>query len=144
MPGAVRVSWGQDAEVRSSGRERVLGPQWPTVEQLSQDEEDVLLWSKEELWVKITVCPRLQLISDTQPTSTLSRIKCEIYIFYKEVCSFVHWNSSLCLIMFRIYLYTYTYTNMQLYMYVAIQTNDLLVKHTIYIYIYIYILNYHD
>ena len=29
----------------------------------------------------------------------------EIY-FYKEVCSFVHWSSSLCLIMFCLYLYT--------------------------------------
>ena len=38
---------------------------------------------------------------------TLSRIKCERYIFYKEVCLFVHWSSSLCLIMFRIYLYMY-------------------------------------
>ena len=28
----------------------------------------------------------------------------EIYL-YKEVCSFVHWSLSLCLIMFRIYLY---------------------------------------
>ena len=30
----------------------------------------------------------------------------EIY-FYKEVCSFVHWSSSLCLIMFPRYLYMY-------------------------------------
>ena len=38
-----------------------------------QDEKEVLLWLREELWVKITVCPCLQLISHTQPTSTLSR-----------------------------------------------------------------------
>ena len=48
---------------------------------------------KKYCWVNIAVCPRLQLISHTQPTSTLSRIKCERYIFYKEVCSFVHWSS---------------------------------------------------
>ena len=70
-----------------------LGPQWPTVEQPSQDEEEVLPRSKEELWIKITVCPRLKLISHTQPTSTLSRLKCERLYFYKEVCSFVHWSS---------------------------------------------------
>ena len=33
-PGAVRVSWRKDAELRNSGRQRALGPQWPTVEQL--------------------------------------------------------------------------------------------------------------
>ena len=49
----------------------------------------------------VAVCPRLQLTFHTQSTSTLSRIKCcERYIFYKEACSFVHWNSSLLLTMF--------------------------------------------
>ena len=48
----------------------------------------------------VAVCPRLQLTSHTQPTSTLSRIKCEGYVFYKEVCPFVHWNLSLFLTMF--------------------------------------------
>ena len=53
----------------------------------------------------VAVCPRLQLTSHTQPISTLSRIKSERYIFYKEVCSFVHWSSSLLLTMFlHIYL----------------------------------------
>ena len=36
-------------------------------------------------WVNIAVSPRLQLTSHTQPTSTLSRIKCERYIFRKSV-----------------------------------------------------------
>ena len=40
----------------------------------------------------VAVCPRLQLTSHTQPTLTLSRIKCERYIFYQEVYSFVHWS----------------------------------------------------
>ena len=66
----------------------------------------------------VAVCPRLQLTSHTQPTLTLSRIKCEMY-FYKEMCSFVHWSSSLCLIMFRIYLY----------MYVAIQHKQQIIIH---------------
>ena len=41
---------------------------------------------------------------------TLSRIKCEIY-FYKKVCSFVHWSSSLLLTMFlHIFVYVCGYT----------------------------------
>ena len=32
----------------------------------------------------VAACPRLQLTSHTQPTSTLSRIKCERYIFIKK------------------------------------------------------------
>ena len=47
----------------------------------------------------VAVCLRLQLTSHTQPTSILSNKVWEVY-FYKEACSFVHWNSSLCLIMF--------------------------------------------
>ena len=42
----------------------------------------------------VAVCPRLQLTSHTQPTSTLSNKVWGVY-FYKEVCSFVHWRSSL-------------------------------------------------
>ena len=44
------------------------------------------------------------LLSHTT-TITLLRKKCERLYFYEEVYLFVHWNSSLCLIMFRIYLY---------------------------------------
>ena len=41
-------------------------------------------------WVNIAVCPHLQLISHIQPTSTLSRIKCERYVFIKKcVRSFI-------------------------------------------------------
>ena len=54
----------------------------------------------------VAVCPRLQLTCHTQLTSTLSRIKCEIY-FYKEVCSFVHWSRHYGWLYFRIYLYMY-------------------------------------
>ena len=104
----VGVSWRQDAELRATGRQRALGPQWPTVEQPSQDEKEMLLWSREELGVKITVCPRLQLISHTQPSSTQSRIKCKRYIFIKKcVRSFIKVRI-LCLIMFLlIFVYVY-------------------------------------
>ena len=94
----VRVSWRQDAEVRAG--ERALGPQWLTVEQLQ------LRWGRSaamitrRTWVNIAVCPCLQLISQAQQTSTLSRIKCERYIFIKKrVRSFIEVRI-LCLIMF--------------------------------------------
>ena len=58
----------------------------------------------------VAVCPPLQLTSHTQETSILSRIKCERYIFYKEVCSFVHWS--------RHYVYAY------MCMYMSIQQGD--------------------
>ncbi len=50
-----------------------------------------------------TVCPRLQLTSHTKPTSTLSRIKCERYIFIKKCVLFVHY----CWLCFCIYLHIY-------------------------------------
>ena len=57
----------------------------------------------------VAVCPRLQLTSHTQPTSTLSRIKCESYIFIKKcVRSFIE-----VVIMFdyvpHIFVYVYMY-----------------------------------
>ena len=61
-------------------------------------------------WVNIAVCSRLQLISHTKPTSTLSRIKCERYIFMKKcIRSFIEVRilSVDCL---RIYVYMDTCT----------------------------------
>ena len=68
----------------------------------------MLLWSKKELGVNIAVYPRLQHISHTQSTPTLSRIKCEGYIFIKKyVRSFIEVRI-LCLIMFlHIFVYVY-------------------------------------
>ena len=52
----------------------------------------------------VAVCPRFQLTSHTQPTSTLSRIVCERYIFIKKcVRSFIEVRI-LCLIMFLLIL----------------------------------------
>ena len=106
----VGVSWRQDAELRPAADRGPCGPQWPPVEQPSQDEEKVLVWS-EELWVNITVCPRFQLISHTQPTLTLSRIKCERYIFIKKCVRSIIEVRILCLIMFlHIFVYVCGYT----------------------------------
>ena len=92
------VSWRQDAELRASGRQRALGPQWPTVKQPSQDEKEVLLGQYSSL------SPTPAHLSYTTNINPFENKMCEIY-FYKEVCSFVHWSSSLLLLMFRIYLY---------------------------------------
>ena len=100
----------------SACRLRACGPQWPTVEQ-SQ-----LRWGRNAAMVRrtlgqyVAVYSRLQLTSHTQPTSTLSRIKCERNIFIKKcVCSFIEVRHY-CWLCFRIYLY----------MYVAIQHYQLL------------------
>ena len=62
---------------------------------------------KKYCWINIAVFPHLQLISHTQPTSTLSRIKCERYIFIKKcVCSFIEVRHYVWLC-FCIYLYMY-------------------------------------
>ena len=61
----------------------------------------------------VAVCPRLQLTSHTQPTSTISRIKCEKYIFIKKC---VRLFMEVVVIMFnyvRIYLYMYMYAAIQ-------------------------------
>ena len=99
----VWVSWRLDTSMRASGRQRALGPQWPTVEQPQPR------WGRSaamvrRTWVNIVVHP---LISHTQPTSTLSRIKCERYIFIKMcVHSFIEVRI-LCLIMFpQIFVYS--------------------------------------
>ena len=100
----VGVSWGQDAKLRASGRQRALGAQWPTVEQLQSR------WERSAAMVRRTLGQYSSLSPSpahlTQPTSTLSRIKCERLYSYKEVYSFVHWSSSLLLTMFRIYIQT--------------------------------------
>ena len=88
------------------------GAQWPTVEQLSQDEKRVLLWSWEELWVKISLSPSLTHLSHPR-NITLSRIKCRRYIFIKKcVRSFIEIRHY-CWLCSRLYLYFYMYVAIQ-------------------------------
>ncbi len=62
----------------------------------------------------VAICPRLQLTSHTEPTSTLSRIKGERYIFIKKcVRSFIEVRHY-CWLCFRLY-YVYVYVHMQVY-----------------------------
>ena len=92
------VSWGQDAELRASGRQRAL---WP-----SQDEKEVLRGQ----YSSPSPSPDHLL-----PLTNINPFENKVWgiHFYKEVCSFVHWSSSLCLIMLRIYLYMYMYAAIQ-------------------------------
>ena len=65
----------------SACRLRDCGPQWPTVEQPQPRWGRSAAMVRRTLGSYVAVCLRLQLTSHTQPTSTLSRIKCEGYIF---------------------------------------------------------------
>ena len=87
---SVGVSWGQVAELRASGRRRALGPQWPTVEQMSQDEKEVLpMVARRTLGQNNSLSPSPTHLSHTR-NITFSRIKCERYIFIKQcVRSFI-------------------------------------------------------
>ena len=108
---AVRVSWGQDASVRISLQTEGLQPSvthgWAAQPEYGRSTAMVRrTWDQ---YVAVSTC--LQLTLHTQPTSNLSNKVWEVY-FYKDVCSFVHWSSSLLLKMFPlifIYLYLYIY-----------------------------------
>ena len=64
----------------------------------------------------VAVCPRLQLTSHTQPTSTLSRIKYERYIFIKKcVRSFIEVRYY-CWLCFCLYLYVLWVYNKIIYL----------------------------
>ena len=66
----------------------LCGPQWPTVEQPSQDEKEVLLWLRKNLgqYSSPSLSP---LISHTQQTSPFWKKSVRDFYFYKEVYSFV-------------------------------------------------------
>ena len=75
---------------QSACRLRACGPQWPEVEQPQPR------WGRSAAMVRgtlgqyVAVCPPLKLTSHIELTSTLSRIKCERYIFIKKcVRSFI-------------------------------------------------------
>ena len=109
MPEAVRVSWGQDAEVRVSGRERALGPQWPAVEQPQPR------WERSVAMIRRTWGQYSSLsLSPTHlwhtTNITLSRLSVRDYIFIKKcVRSFIEVHI-LCLVMFCLYVCGYTTT----------------------------------
>ena len=83
-----------------------LGPQWPTVEQPSQDAKEMLLWS-EEPWVNMLQSVPVSNSPLTHNQHQPFRIKCERYIFIKKcVHSFIKVRHY-CWLCFRLYLYMY-------------------------------------
>ena len=96
----VRVSWRQDAEVRTRGRQKALGPQWPTVEQPQAKMWQKCCYGRRRTWSQYSsLSPSPTHLSHTT-NITLSRIKCERYIFIKKcIRSFIEVHI-LCLIMF--------------------------------------------
>ena len=89
----------------SACRLRACGPQWHTVEQPQPRWGRSAAMVRRTLGQYVAVCPRLQLTSHTQPTSTLSRIKCQRYIFIKKcVRSFIEF-----VIMFDYVLHIFVY-----------------------------------
>ena len=95
----------------SACRLRACGPQWPAVEQPSQDEKEVLLWSEElwvNMWQSVPVSNSPLTHNQHQPFRYPFENKVWEVYFYKEVCSFVHWSSYIMLTMFpRIVVYVY-------------------------------------
>ena len=124
---AVGVSWGTRCQRENQLADWGFGPS--VTHCWARWERSAAMVARRTLGQYVAVCPRLQLTSHTQPTSTLSNKVWEVY-FYKELWSFVHWISSLCLIMFSMYyVYVCGYTTYLVYICLRF----------IYIYIYIYI-----
>ena len=80
----------------------------PRLSNSSQDKKEVLLWSEEFGSICSSLSPSPTHLSHTR-NITLSRIKCERYIFIKKcVRSFIEVRHY-CWLCFRIYLYMYMY-----------------------------------
>ena len=97
VPVSFSWSWSQlvtSVGVRVSGRQWALGPQWPTVKQPSQDAKEVLLWSEELGSICSSLSPSPTHLSHTRNINPFKNKVWGVY-FYKDVCSFVHWSSSL-------------------------------------------------
>ena len=78
----------------------------PRFSNLSQDEEEVLLWSEELGWICSCLFPSPTHLSHTTNINPFENKVWEIYL-YKEVCLFVHWSQHYCWLCFCIYLYMY-------------------------------------
>ena len=110
VPESVRASWSpleigcqrSENQLQTEG----LGPQWPTVEQPSQDARGVLLWSEELGSICSSLSPSPTHLSHMASINPFENKVWEIY-FYKEVCLFIHWGRHYCWLYFRIYLYMY-------------------------------------
>ena len=99
----VGVSWG----TRCQRENQLAGSHWPTVEQPQPRWERTAATVKRTLGSICSSLSRPRLTSHTQSTSTLSRIKCERYIFIKKCVRLFIEVRILCGLCFRIYLYMF-------------------------------------
>ena len=92
----------------SACRLRACGPQWPTVEQPQPRwGRSAAMVARRTLGQNNSLSPSSTHLSHTTNINPFENKVWEIY-FYKEMCSFVHWSSSLCLIMsLHILIYVY-------------------------------------
>ena len=111
MLGAVLVSWSQDAGVRASGRQRALGPHWPTVEQ-PQPRWERSAPMVRRTWIQYSSLSLSPTHLSHTTNITLSRIKCErLYFIWRSV--FV--RSLNFVIMFDYVSHIFVYIHVQLY-----------------------------
>ena len=111
VPVGVGVSWGQDASVRISLRTEGLLPSvthgWATPAKMRKK---CCYGQKNFGSICSSLSPSPTHLSLTTNINPFENKVWEIY-FYKEVCSFVHWSSSLLLTMFPdIFVYVCGYT----------------------------------
>ena len=95
VPVGVGASWGQDANVRASGRQRADSD--PRLSSPTRMRKKCCYGQKNLGSICSSLSPSPTHLSHTTNINPFENKVWEIY-FYKEVCSFVHWNSSLCLI----------------------------------------------
>ena len=93
VPVAVGVSWGQDAELRASGRQRAWALSDPWLSSPARMQKKCCYGQKNLGSICSSLSPSPTHLSHTtniNPFATLSRIKCERYIFIKKcVRSFI-------------------------------------------------------
>ena len=114
VPVAVGVGWGQDASVRISLQTEGLRPS--VIHKLSSParmRKKCCYGQKNLGSICSSLSPSPTHLSHTTNINPLENKVWELY-FYKEVCSFVHWSSSLLLTMFPlIFVYVYIYAAIQ-------------------------------
>ena len=98
VPMAVALVGDRKAKVRATMQTEGCGPQRPPVEQPKPRCGRSAAMARRRSWVNIAVCPCLH--SSLIHHRNIENKVWEIHIFNKEMCSVVHWSSSLTLIMF--------------------------------------------
>ena len=101
VPVAVELVGDRNARVRTSWHTEGCGLQRPPLKQPQTRCGRSAAMVKRRTWVNIAVCPCLH--SSLTHDRNIENKEWEIY-FCKEVCSFLHWSSSLSLIMFPLML----------------------------------------